>query len=411
MKEFQSLKAKTLKTQQLVEKAGKTLEHYIDRRDGADGDAAAEKLEDAKSKFLRVEESYYEDYDTAQKQLLDHKPALEEVMRYMEGYEQERITHLKEILDNLMDERVNNANGISKALAGVKKLIDCVNVQMDMNNFLSQVKYPEPFNTINTRSPIIQSVISGNTPARSANEINNRNALAMMMAINDLRNNNTDPSTTTTGTAGNNYISSAASIRIDPHLLGLLSTNGNNTNQLQLQQAFQQANNNNNNNNNGYRSLPSTDSFDTISCGSFNSFTNNNNDMEVLYNYESTQSGVLSVKAGDIIKNVTAVNDEWISGEINGNKGMLPKTFVKPISMNNSISSNQIVSSSFDDSNYPLSCVAVYDCISDDSKVLNFSKGERLYYRNSSTVQSGWLEGRNDRGECGLIPESYINKL
>lgn len=296
-------------------------------------------------------------------------------MKYMQTYEQDRITHLKEIIDDLMDERINNENNISKALAGVKKLINCVNVQMDINNMIAQVKIPEPFALINTRSRIIQSEIHTENPA----------PLAMIMAISSLQNmgNHNSNNNNSSNTSSNSDTSGAASIRIDPHLLSLLSTNNTENPQQLLQNAFHH-----------------NDS-DTVSCNSNNSRSSTSgSDMEVIYNYESTQNGVLSVKAGDIIKNVNVINNEWISGEVNGNRGMIPKTFVKPIQ----ITTNQIVS------DYQLSCVAVYDCQSDDSKVLNFAKGEKLYYKNSTT-QNGWLEGKNDKGECGLIPESYVNKM
>lgn len=55
-------------------------------------------------------------------------------------------------------------------------------------------------------------------------------------------------------------------------------------------------------------------------------------------------------------------------------------------------------------------CIALYDCVSNDPKVLNFKKGEELYYKNNPNIK-GWVEGKNLNGICGLIPDTYINKI
>jgi hypothetical protein len=51
--------------------------------------------------------------------------------------------------------------------------------------------------------------------------------------------------------------------------------------------------------------------------------------VEVEYNYEAEQSDELSIKVGDIIKNVTISEGGWWEGELNGKKGMFPDNFVK----------------------------------------------------------------------------------
>ncbi|XP_060557527.1 SH3 domain-containing kinase-binding protein 1-like isoform X6 [Ruditapes philippinarum] len=54
-------------------------------------------------------------------------------------------------------------------------------------------------------------------------------------------------------------------------------------------------------------------------------------EVEVEYNYEAEQSDELSIKVGDIIKNVTISEGGWWEGELNGKKGMFPDNFVKVI--------------------------------------------------------------------------------
>lgn len=52
-------------------------------------------------------------------------------------------------------------------------------------------------------------------------------------------------------------------------------------------------------------------------------------EVEVTYEYEAEQEDELSIKVGDIIKNVSTAEGGWWEGEINGKTGMFPDNFVK----------------------------------------------------------------------------------
>lgn len=50
----------------------------------------------------------------------------------------------------------------------------------------------------------------------------------------------------------------------------------------------------------------------------------------VLIDFEGTMSDELTVKMGDVVKNVTKASEEgWLLGELNGKRGLFPSNFVK----------------------------------------------------------------------------------
>lgn len=50
----------------------------------------------------------------------------------------------------------------------------------------------------------------------------------------------------------------------------------------------------------------------------------------VLINFEGNMSDELTVKMGDVVKNVTKASEEgWLQGELNGKRGIFPSNFVK----------------------------------------------------------------------------------
>lgn len=50
----------------------------------------------------------------------------------------------------------------------------------------------------------------------------------------------------------------------------------------------------------------------------------------VLIDFEGTMSDELTVKMGDVLKNVTKASEEgWLQGELNGKRGIFPSNFVQ----------------------------------------------------------------------------------
>lgn len=137
------------------------------------------------------------------------------------------------------------------SFSSVKKLMECVNSSMDINNILSQVDQPETVILIeyinNIYSPRINHI---------SQELSNVP--------------NPNPNRPVTSNI-NSKQQQPVSLTVDPNVLTVLE---------------------------GNLSKETTN---------IPSIIQQSNDMEVIYNYQSTQNGVLSVKAGDIIRNVKDV--------------------------------------------------------------------------------------------------------
>lgn len=136
------------------------------------------------------------------------------------------------------------------SFSSVKKLMECVNSSMDINNILSQVDQPETVILIeyinNIYSPRINHI---------SQELSNV----------------PNPNPNRPVTSNINSKQQPVSLTVDPNVLTVLE---------------------------GNLSKETTN---------IPSIIQQSNDMEVIYNYQSTQNGVLSVKAGDIIRNVKDV--------------------------------------------------------------------------------------------------------
>lgn len=50
----------------------------------------------------------------------------------------------------------------------------------------------------------------------------------------------------------------------------------------------------------------------------------------VLIDFEGTMADEITVRAGDVVKNVTKASEEgWLEGELGGKRGIFPANFVK----------------------------------------------------------------------------------
>lgn len=52
-------------------------------------------------------------------------------------------------------------------------------------------------------------------------------------------------------------------------------------------------------------------------------------DVLVEFDYDAEQEDELTIKVGDVIRNVQMSEGGWWEGELNGKKGMFPDNFVK----------------------------------------------------------------------------------
>ena len=48
-----------------------------------------------------------------------------------------------------------------------------------------------------------------------------------------------------------------------------------------------------------------------------------------LFDFQAKNDGELSFKEGDMISNIQTIDDNWLEGELNGEKGMFPNNYVE----------------------------------------------------------------------------------
>ncbi|ELW65647.1 CD2-associated protein [Tupaia chinensis] len=110
-------------------------------------------------------------------------------------------------------------------------------------------------------------------------------------------------------------------------------------------------------------------------------------DYIVEYDYDAVHDDELTIRVGEIIRNVKKLQEEgWLEGELNGRRGMFPDNFVKVI--------DYIVE--YD-----------YDAVHDDE--LTIRVGEII--RNVKKLQEeGWLEGELN-GRRGMFPDNFVKEI
>ncbi|XP_071115073.1 SH3 domain-containing kinase-binding protein 1-like isoform X6 [Haliotis cracherodii] len=152
-------------------------------------------------------------------------------------------------------------------------------------------------------------------------------------------------------------------------------------------------------------------------------------DAVVDFAYEAEQEDELSLKIGDIIKNVIQSDGGWWEGELNGKKGMFPENFVKVLKQDDKGKSPGIgkkeaperksvreLASKFKD-NMPLGplppkkkdkkkkCKVMFDYTPENEDELQLKEGEIIDFIRE--VEDGWWEGSNN-GPSGVFPSNFV---
>lgn len=114
----------------------------------------------------------------------------------------------------------------------------------------------------------------------------------------------------------------------------------------------------------------------------------------VLYSYESTCAGELSLEVGELITNITknTGSAEWWQGKGKNGEGQFPATYVN---MFEAVTSNVKVR-------------ALYDFSPVAPGELGFKEGDILIVTQSS--DANWWEGKLN-GLHGAFPAAYVEKL
>uniref|UniRef100_A0A915PRF3 SH3 domain-containing protein n=1 Tax=Setaria digitata TaxID=48799 RepID=A0A915PRF3_9BILA len=110
-----------------------------------------------------------------------------------------------------------------------------------------------------------------------------------------------------------------------------------------------------------------------------------------LFSFKAASPKELSFNRGDVIRVYRAVDINWMEGELNGQIGIFPSSYVQ-------ISKNK--------EDEQIKLVALYPFSARNKNELSLKKGEVL--RHLRNIDANWIEGKNIHGQTGIFPKSYV---
>eukprot|EP00056_Hartaetosiga_gracilis_P002880 m.57481 g.57481 ORF g.57481 m.57481 type:complete len:459 (+) comp11234_c0_seq1:2458-3834(+) len=119
------------------------------------------------------------------------------------------------------------------------------------------------------------------------------------------------------------------------------------------------------------------------------------------YDYDATDNDEVSFKEGDVITNVTVVDEGWVTGTVQstGQSGMLPSNYVQE----EGAETPQATAEGGE------TWVAQFDYDATDSDEVSFKEGDIII--NVTVVDEGWVTGTvESTGQSGMLPSNYIDK-
>ncbi|XP_049585957.1 SH3 domain-containing protein 21 isoform X3 [Syngnathus scovelli] len=130
----------------------------------------------------------------------------------------------------------------------------------------------------------------------------------------------------------------------------------------------------------------------------------------VLINFEGTMGDEISVRMGDVVKNVTKASEEgWLEGEVRGKRGIFPANFVKEVPVylmgDSKREPRSIRTTKRRKQVRTCEVVFAYSPLNDDE--LQLVVGETLEIISEETEDDGWWEGELN-GRCGFFPDNFV---
>uniref|UniRef100_A0A3P8S7A1 SH3 domain containing 21 n=1 Tax=Amphiprion percula TaxID=161767 RepID=A0A3P8S7A1_AMPPE len=131
----------------------------------------------------------------------------------------------------------------------------------------------------------------------------------------------------------------------------------------------------------------------------------------VLIDFEGTMSDEITVKTGDVIKNVTKASEEgWLQGELRGKRGIFPANFVKEVPvylMGDSKREPRSIRQTKKMKQARICEVAfAYSPMNEDE--LELVAGETIEIIRE--IEDGWWMGLKN-GRVGAFPSNFVNKV
>ncbi|XP_077984394.1 SH3 domain-containing protein 19-like [Glandiceps talaboti] len=127
------------------------------------------------------------------------------------------------------------------------------------------------------------------------------------------------------------------------------------------------------------------------------------NVVSALYDFDGMNSTELSFKTGDRIKVTNQVNEEWLIGECNGQKGRFPSNFIESIPANLPPEDTTVSSTQVDGGSH---CIAKYDYEAASSDDLDFKEGDKIILLER--ISDDWYKG-SCHGKEGMFPKAFVD--
>ncbi|VIO87402.1 Uncharacterized protein BM_BM6571 [Brugia malayi] len=112
-----------------------------------------------------------------------------------------------------------------------------------------------------------------------------------------------------------------------------------------------------------------------------------------LHSFRAVSPKELSFNRGDVIRVYRIIDINWMEGELNGQSGIFPSSYVQ-------IDSNE--------ESEQFRLVVLYPFSARNKNELSLKKGEML--RHLRNIDANWIEGKNIHGQTGIFPKSYVRK-
>jgi hypothetical protein len=136
-----------------------------------------------------------------------------------------------------------------------------------------------------------------------------------------------------------------------------------------------------------------------------------------LYDFDAAKEGDLTIRAGDVITLVTKLDSDWWTGELNGETGDFPASYVEE-GGDAAVSPKEDLSEAGSGSKHAsvevegpayMEGVCLYEYVSEEATDLCIYVGEHLWLQDLG--QENWLHATNDSGASGTVPSNYVQLI
>lgn len=127
-------------------------------------------------------------------------------------------------------------------------------------------------------------------------------------------------------------------------------------------------------------------------------------DARVVFDYDAEADDELTLKEGDLIRNIVKKEDGWWEGELRGRRGMFPENFVEEIKKSDTREEKALKKPDVSNETNAVAKVTFdYDAENDDE--LTLKEGDIVKVLNQE--EEGWWKGELN-GKIGVFPANFV---